>query len=48
LEFRDKARAAADAAGIEDKKQATVEAIMAELEKMHISAEETRSRLLKG
>jgi glycerol-3-phosphate O-acyltransferase len=47
LEFRDKARAAADAAGIEDKKQATVDAIMAELEKMHISAEEKRSRLLK-
>jgi glycerol-3-phosphate O-acyltransferase len=47
-EFREKARAAADAAGIEDKKQAVVDAIMAELEKMHIAAEEKRQKLLKA
>ncbi|MDR1587582.1 MAG: 1-acyl-sn-glycerol-3-phosphate acyltransferase [Treponema sp.] len=46
-EFRDKARAAADAAGLEDKKQAAVDAIMVELEKMHIAAEEKRQRLLR-
>lgn len=45
-EFRDKARAEAEAAGIEDKKQATVDAIMTELEKMHISAEAERQKLL--
>jgi glycerol-3-phosphate O-acyltransferase len=45
-EFREKARAAAEAAGIEDKKQATVDAIMEELERMHIAAEEKRRRLL--
>jgi glycerol-3-phosphate O-acyltransferase len=41
-EFREKARAAAEAAGIEDKKQAAVDALMAELEKLHIPAEEKR------
>jgi len=46
-EFRDKARAAAEAAGIEDKKQATVDAIMAELEKLHIDAEKKRQKLLE-
>jgi glycerol-3-phosphate O-acyltransferase len=46
-EFRDKARAAADAAGIEDKKQAVVDAIMAELEKLHITAEEKRIKILE-
>ncbi|MDR2258405.1 MAG: 1-acyl-sn-glycerol-3-phosphate acyltransferase [Treponema sp.] len=46
-EFREKARAAAEAAGIEDKKQAAVEALMAELEKLHIAAEEKRQALLK-
>jgi glycerol-3-phosphate O-acyltransferase len=45
-EFRDKARAAAEAAGIEDKKQATVDAIMAELDRLHITAEEKRQKLL--
>jgi glycerol-3-phosphate O-acyltransferase len=45
-EFREQARAAAEAAGIEDKKQAAVDAIMAELEAMHLAAEEKRQRLL--
>jgi len=42
-EFRDRARAAAEAAGIEDKKQAAVDAVMAELEKLHVAAEEKRN-----
>ena len=42
-EFRDKARAGDD----EDKKQAVADAIMAELEQMHIEAEEKRKLLLK-
>jgi len=46
-EFRDKARAAAEANGIEDKKQAAVDAIMAELEELHVTAEEKRQTLLK-
>jgi glycerol-3-phosphate O-acyltransferase len=45
-EFREKTRAAAEAAGIEDKKQAAVDGIMAELEQMHISAEAKRQKLL--
>ncbi|MDR1104797.1 MAG: 1-acyl-sn-glycerol-3-phosphate acyltransferase [Treponema sp.] len=45
--FREKARAASEAAGIEDKKQAAVDAIMAELEKMHLEAEEVRRKLLE-
>jgi glycerol-3-phosphate O-acyltransferase len=45
-EFREKARAAAEAAGIEDKKQAAVDAVMAQLEKMHIAAEEKRRKIL--
>ncbi|MDR2477193.1 MAG: 1-acyl-sn-glycerol-3-phosphate acyltransferase [Treponema sp.] len=45
--FRDKARAAAEAAGIEDKKQAAVDAIMEELDRLHTAAEEKRQRLLK-
>jgi glycerol-3-phosphate O-acyltransferase len=45
-EIREKARTAAEAAGIEDKKQATVDAIMTELERMHIAAEEKRQKLL--
>ncbi|MDR0877351.1 MAG: 1-acyl-sn-glycerol-3-phosphate acyltransferase [Treponema sp.] len=45
-EFREKSRAAAEAAGVEDKKQATVDAVMAELEKMHIAGEEKRQKLL--
>jgi glycerol-3-phosphate O-acyltransferase len=43
-EFRDKARAGDDKA---DKKQAVADAIMAELEKMHIEAEEKRKKLLR-
>jgi len=46
-EFRDNARAAAEAAGIEDKKQAAVDAVMAELEALHIAAEEKR-KTIKG
>ncbi|MDR1900784.1 MAG: 1-acyl-sn-glycerol-3-phosphate acyltransferase [Treponema sp.] len=42
-EFRNRIRAEAEAAGIEDKKQATVDAIMAELEQMHIRAEALRT-----
>jgi glycerol-3-phosphate O-acyltransferase len=45
-EFREKARAAAEAAGIEDKKQAAVDAVMAELERLHEAAEEKRRKLL--
>ncbi|MCA1949431.1 MAG: 1-acyl-sn-glycerol-3-phosphate acyltransferase [Treponema sp.] len=43
-EFREKARAAAEAAGVEDKKQATVDAIMALLEEMHQEAEARRPK----
>ena len=43
-EFREKALAAA---GFEDKKQVTVDAIMAELDKLHIMAEEKRQKLLE-
>jgi glycerol-3-phosphate O-acyltransferase len=43
-EFREKARAAAAAA--EDKKQAAVDAVMAQLEAMHIAAEEKRRKML--
>ena len=42
VEFRDKARAAAEANGIEDKKQAAVDAIMDELEALHNAAEAKR------
>jgi glycerol-3-phosphate O-acyltransferase len=45
-EFRNNARSAAEAAGTEDKKQAAVDAIMAELEQLHTAAEEKRQRLL--
>jgi glycerol-3-phosphate O-acyltransferase len=47
-EFREKARTGAEAAGIEDKKQAAVDAVMVELDKLHQSAEEKRQQLLKG
>ncbi|MDR2717613.1 MAG: 1-acyl-sn-glycerol-3-phosphate acyltransferase [Treponema sp.] len=47
VEFRDRARAAAEAAGNEDKKQAVVDAVMAELERLHIGAEEKRQKLLE-
>jgi glycerol-3-phosphate O-acyltransferase len=46
--FREAARAAAEAAGVEDKKQAAVDAIMAELEKMHNEAEKKRLQLLSA
>ena len=41
-EFRGKARAKAEADGVEDKKQAVVDAIMAELERLHNEAEDKR------
>jgi glycerol-3-phosphate O-acyltransferase len=41
-EFREKVRAEAAAAGIEDKKQAVADAIMAELDSLHNKAEEKR------
>ncbi len=46
-EFREKARAAAEALGIEDKKQAAVDAIMTELEKLHTAAEEKRQKMIQ-
>jgi glycerol-3-phosphate O-acyltransferase len=46
-EFREKARAKAEAAGVEDKKQAVVDAIMAELERLHNEAEDKRKKLLE-
>jgi len=46
-EFRKEARAKADAAGIEDKKQAVVDEIMAELERLHNKAEDKRKKLLE-
>jgi glycerol-3-phosphate O-acyltransferase len=46
VEFRDKARAAAETAGIEDKKQATADAVMAELDKLHTEAEKKRQSLI--
>jgi len=45
-EFRDAAKNAAEAAGIEDKKQAVVDAVMAELGKMHIVGEKRRQEAL--
>jgi len=47
-EFREKERAKAEAAGVEDKKQAVVDAIMAELERLHNEAEDKRKKLLEG
>jgi glycerol-3-phosphate O-acyltransferase len=44
--FRDAARSRAEAAGITDKKQAAVDAIMEALQMMHNQAEEARKRLL--
>ena len=46
--FRQRARAAAEAAGIEDKKQAAVDAVMAELDTLHTAAEAKRQTLLNG
>ncbi|MDR1107478.1 MAG: 1-acyl-sn-glycerol-3-phosphate acyltransferase [Spirochaetaceae bacterium] len=45
-EFRNQIRALAEAGGIEDKKQAVVDAIMENLEKMHQEAEKDREKLL--
>jgi glycerol-3-phosphate O-acyltransferase len=45
-EFWDAAKARAEAAGIEDKKQAVVDAIMEELEAMHIAGEADRQQRL--
>jgi glycerol-3-phosphate O-acyltransferase len=47
-DFRNKARNAAETAGVEDKKQTTVNAIMEFLEGMHNAAEVERQRLLCG
>ncbi|MCL2127564.1 MAG: 1-acyl-sn-glycerol-3-phosphate acyltransferase [Treponema sp.] len=44
-EFREKVRESAEAAGIEDKRQASVDAVMAELDRMHGEAEEKRKKL---
>ncbi|GHV71581.1 glycerol-3-phosphate O-acyltransferase [Spirochaetia bacterium] len=44
-DFRAKARADAEAAGIEDKKQAVADAIMKQLEEMHNAAESKRLKL---
>jgi glycerol-3-phosphate O-acyltransferase len=46
--FRNKAREAAEAANIVDKKQAAVDAIMAELDILHSQAEEKRIKLVSG
>jgi len=46
-EFRKKAREKAEAAGVEDKKQAVVDEIMAELERLHNEAEDKRKKLLE-
>jgi glycerol-3-phosphate O-acyltransferase len=46
-EFRNKARADAEAGGIEDKKQFTVDAIMQLLEEMHNNAEPERTKRLQ-
>lgn len=43
-EFREQARAEAEAAGVEDKKQATVDKIMDLLERMHQEAEARRPK----
>jgi glycerol-3-phosphate O-acyltransferase len=47
-EFRKEARAKAEAAGVEDKKQAVVDEIMAELERLHNKAEDKRKRILEA
>jgi len=46
-EFRAKAREKAEAAGVEDKKQAVVDAIMEELERLHNEAEDKRKKILE-
>jgi glycerol-3-phosphate O-acyltransferase len=44
--FRDDVREKAEAAGVEDKKQAVVDAVMNILEEMHNAAEDERKKLL--
>ena len=44
-EFRDSVRETAEAAGVEDKRQAAVEAVMAELDRLHEIAEEKRKKI---
>jgi glycerol-3-phosphate O-acyltransferase len=46
-EFREKARSAAEASGIEDKKQAAVDELMKALDKVHIVAATEREKILK-
>lgn len=43
-DFREASRTKAEAAGVEDKKQATVDAIMDELDRMHAEAEKRRPK----
>jgi glycerol-3-phosphate O-acyltransferase len=47
-EFRSKARAAAEAAGIEDKKQAAVDELMKVLDGVHVIAAAERDKILAG
>jgi len=44
--FRDEVRVKAEKAGLEDKKQAVVDAVMEMLEKLHVSAEIERQKLM--
>ncbi|MDR2742717.1 MAG: 1-acyl-sn-glycerol-3-phosphate acyltransferase [Treponema sp.] len=46
--FREKARAEAEAAGVEDRKQAMVDAIMRMLEEMHVDLEPEREKILRA
>jgi glycerol-3-phosphate O-acyltransferase len=46
-EFRERTRAEAEAAGIKDKKQAIVDAVMRKLEEMHLAAEPEREQAIK-
>jgi len=46
-EFRENALAKAETTGVEDKKQAAVDAIMEELERLHNEAEDKRKKLLE-
>ena len=47
-DFRNKVRSEAEAAGVEDKKQAVVDAIMNLLEELHIAAEPERQKLAES
>jgi glycerol-3-phosphate O-acyltransferase len=47
-EFRRQAKAEAEAAGVEDVKQAIVDKVMANLEKLHVAAEVERQKILGG